>query len=91
MGGFPLNSDHRFYWRRAAAEFQAAARAVTPAARARRHELAESYVRRLEEAGITFRIDQAALDAERERRGAVQSGGGWEWPSLFETTAVPAE
>jgi Holliday junction resolvase-like predicted endonuclease len=62
-----LNSDHHFYWRRAAAEYQAAARAVTPAARARRHELAETYVRRLRDAGIAFRFDQAPQEAERPR------------------------
>lgn len=78
-----MNSDHRFYWRRAAAEFQAAARAVTPAARARRHELAETYVRRLREAGIIFRFDQAPLDADRERRG----GAALEWPVAL----TPAE
>ena len=65
MGDFSLNSDHRFYWRRAAAEFQAAARAVTPAARERRHELAETYVRRLRDAGITFHFDQAPQEVDR--------------------------
>jgi Holliday junction resolvase-like predicted endonuclease len=79
-----LNSDHRFYWRRASAEFQAAARAVTPAARARRHELAESYVRRLKDAGIAFRFDHAPQQAERSR--AADS----DWSPLG-ATIVPAE
>ena len=82
MGDFPLNSDHRFYWRRAAAEFQAAARAVTPAARARRHELAETYVRRLKDAGIAFRFDQAPQEAECQREA--------DWGPLG-ATIVPAE
>ncbi|MFN3727824.1 MAG: hypothetical protein ACK4SZ_16150 [Allosphingosinicella sp.] len=77
-----MNSDHRFYWRRAAAEFQAAARAVTPAARARRHELAETYVRRLKDAGIAFRFDQAPPEAERQREA--------DWGPLG-ATIVPAE
>jgi len=84
MGDFPLNSDHRFYWRRAAAEFHAAARAVTPAARARRHELAESYVRRLKDAGIAFRFDQAPQELERSR--SVEA----DWGPLG-ATIVPAE
>ena len=79
-----MNSDHRFYWRRAAAEFQAAARAVTPAARARRHELAETYVRRLKDAGIAFRFDQAPQETERAR--AVDA----EWSPLG-ATIMPAE
>ena len=83
MGDFSLNSDHRFYWRRAAAEFQAAARAVTPAARARRNDLAETYVRRLRDAGITFRFDLAPAEADRQRRDSVAA----EWP----VTLTPAE
>ena len=79
-----MNSDHRFYWRRAAAEFQAAARAVTPAARARRHELAETYVRRLKDAGIAFRFDQAPQETERVR--AVDA----DWSPLG-ATIMPAE
>ena len=84
MGDFPLNSDHRFYWRRAAAEFQAAARAVTPAARERRHELAETYVRRLRDAGIVFRFDQAPQEAECPRTGET------DWAPLG-AVIVPAE
>ena len=84
MGDFPLDSDHRFYWRRATAEFQAAARAVTPAARARRHELAETYVRRLRDAGIAFRFDQAPQESDRPR------GGEADCPPLG-ATIVPAE
>jgi len=80
MGDFPLDSDQRFYWRRAAAEFQAAARAVTPAARARRNDLAETYVRRLKDAGIVFRFDLAPVEGDRQCREA-------EWP----VTLTPAE
>ena len=83
MGDFPLNSDHRFYWRRAAAEFQAAARAVTPAARERRNELAETYVRRLRDAGIAFRFDQSPVEADLARRDDASS----EWPLAL----TPAE
>ena len=84
MGDFPLDSDQRFYWRRAAAEFQAAARAVTPAARVRRHELAETYVRRLRDAGIAYRFDQAPQECDRSREGEA------DWPPLG-ATIVPAE
>jgi hypothetical protein len=42
-----MESDQRYYWRRAAEEIAAASRAVTPAARLRHQELAETYVRRL--------------------------------------------
>jgi hypothetical protein len=38
-----MESNHRFWARRAAEEQLAAARAVTPEARARRHALAESF------------------------------------------------
>jgi hypothetical protein len=42
-----MESNHRYYWRRASEELQAAARAVTPAAQQRRRQLAESYFRKL--------------------------------------------
>ncbi|MGF1549026.1 MAG: hypothetical protein ACFBQW_00600 [Sphingomonadaceae bacterium] len=42
-----MESDQRYYWRRASEELHAAAHAVTPAARTRRLELAESYFRKL--------------------------------------------
>lgn len=44
-----MESDQRYYWRRASEELHAAARAVTPAARSRRRALAESYLDRLKE------------------------------------------
>ena len=42
-----MESDQRYYWRRANEELCAAARAVTPAARQRRHQLVETYVEKL--------------------------------------------
>jgi len=42
-----MESNHRYYWRRASEELQAAMRAVTPAAQQRRRQLAESYFRKL--------------------------------------------
>ena len=44
-----MESNQRYYWRRATEELTAAARAVTPAARLRRRQLAEIYVRKLRE------------------------------------------
>ena len=41
-----MESNHRYYQRRALEELQAAARAVTPEARARRHALADSFARK---------------------------------------------
>jgi hypothetical protein len=38
-----MESDHRYYARRAVEELRAAARAITPEARARRHALAEMF------------------------------------------------
>ena len=43
-----MESDQRYYWRRASEELYAAARAVTPAAELRRRQLAETYVRKLQ-------------------------------------------
>ena len=43
-----MESDQRYYWRRASEELSAAARAVTPEARLRRRQLAETYVRKLQ-------------------------------------------
>jgi hypothetical protein len=47
-----MESDHRYYWRRAAEEIAAASRAITPAARQRHQQLALTYVRRLRELSI---------------------------------------
>ena len=58
-GDFRMESDQRYYWRRASEELYAAARAVTPAAQTRRRRLAESYLSRLRE-----------LPAERRPEGA---------------------
>ena len=42
-------SDERYYRRRASEEMAAAARAITPRARARHEELARSFISRVEE------------------------------------------
>jgi hypothetical protein len=44
-----MESDQRYYWRRASEELHAAARAVTPAAKIRRRQLAALYVDKLKE------------------------------------------
>lgn len=44
-----MESNHRYYERRATEEFRAAARAITPAAQARRKALAEMFARKAEE------------------------------------------
>ena len=46
--GRTMESDFRYLARRASAERQAAARALTAEARARRMQLADSYMRQLE-------------------------------------------
>jgi hypothetical protein len=46
-----VESDIRYFWRRAAAETLAAQRALTPEARARRMVLAESYREKLRALG----------------------------------------
>jgi hypothetical protein len=51
LGGV-VESDIRYYTRRAAAEMLAARRAVTPAARERRIMLAESYQEKLRALGV---------------------------------------
>ena len=47
-GGAAVESDIRYYRRRACEEMAAATRAVTPAARERRLQLVDLYVQRLE-------------------------------------------
>ncbi len=47
-----MESDRRYYARRAVAETQAAAHAVTEAARERRLSLAALYTRKLEEMAV---------------------------------------
>ncbi|HEX2764966.1 MAG TPA: hypothetical protein VHM92_14135 [Allosphingosinicella sp.] len=44
-----MESNERYYARRAVEELRAAARAVTPEARARRRALAESFLRKSEQ------------------------------------------
>ncbi len=44
-----MDSDPRYYWRRACEEMAAASRAVTPAARARHEQLLRIFVDRLKE------------------------------------------
>ena len=56
-----MESDQRYYWRRASEELYAAARAVTPAAQTRRRQLAESYLKRLRE-----------LATERQQDGEIR-------------------
>ena len=46
-----MESDERYYWRRAQEELAAAARAVTPAAAQPRRELATSFLLKLSVAG----------------------------------------
>jgi hypothetical protein len=75
-----MESNQRFYWRRAAEELYAAERAVTPAAQSRRRQLAEYYIGRLRESGVTFdvprpRAPSLSLAAERRSCGAM-----FEWP-----------
>jgi hypothetical protein len=44
-----MESNQRYYWRRASEELYAASRAITPAAESRRRELAQSYLDKLRE------------------------------------------
>jgi hypothetical protein len=44
-----MESNHRYYARRAVEELRAAARAVTPEAQARRRALADQFARKAEE------------------------------------------
>jgi hypothetical protein len=52
-----MESDQRYFARRACEEFRAAERAVTPAARARRQALAESFA-----AKAQIRLGAAGLE-----------------------------
>ena len=46
-----MDTDHRFYMRRAAEEASRAKRAITPAAQARHDKLATHFLRRAKETG----------------------------------------
>ncbi|UZK64701.1 hypothetical protein [Sphingomonas sp. M1-B02] len=59
-----MESNERYYRRRAIQEIAAARRAVTESAQARRRELAESYLRRLSE--LTGSDESRMLDWSSE-------------------------
>ncbi|TMJ15703.1 MAG: hypothetical protein E6G94_06305 [Alphaproteobacteria bacterium] len=44
-----MESNERYYWRRASEELYAASRAITPAAETRRRQLAQTYLDKLRE------------------------------------------
>ena len=69
-----MESDARYYRRRAYEELSAADRAVTPAARDRRLELVGLYLDKLRE------LDEPSADDEREltRRLASRRPAAWE-------------
>ncbi|HEX8525516.1 hypothetical protein [Allosphingosinicella sp.] len=48
-----METDDRYYFRRACEEFEGARRAVTPAARRRRRELAETFLKRVDRMDAT--------------------------------------
>jgi uncharacterized membrane protein len=58
--GEQMESNQRYYARRAMEEAQAAARAVTPEARARRQALAESFARQARELSTAGQAQYAA-------------------------------
>jgi hypothetical protein len=63
-----VESDARFYRRRATEELAAASRAVTAEARDRRLQLAETFLARLEgSSGMLFEWDNDAGPAARHR------------------------
>lgn len=68
-----MESDERFYRRRAREELQAADRAVTQAARKRRIELAQSFLERLDdkEARAVLHDRSFPMTANRRRRPAL--------------------
>lgn len=49
-----MESNQRYYARRAAEEYRAASRALTPEALARRLALAEEFTRKAEEHGLLY-------------------------------------
>ena len=66
-----MESNHRYYARRAVEELQAAARAVTPEARARRRALAELF-------------EEKARQFQREAPASRPAAAGMVSPAGFE-------
>ena len=58
-----MESNQRYYARRAAEELSAAARAVTPAAKARRRALAEAFQMKAQQCGLEARRTPELLEA----------------------------
>jgi hypothetical protein len=57
-----MESNERYYARRAVEELRAAARAVTPEARARRHALAEAFQLKARQCGCESRTATAGFE-----------------------------
>ena len=79
-----MESDIRYYRRRANEEMAAANRAVTDAARARRLQLADLYAQRLAalEAARPFDERDVALSLSRSGPGDHRSAFGWSGDQL---------
>jgi hypothetical protein len=80
-----MESDQRYYWRRASEELYAAARAVTPAAQLRRRQLAALYVERLRALAAHRTPSSAPLGrltrpADMAEELRALSGCLFEWP-----------
>lgn len=69
--GGRMDSDPRYYWRRACEEMAAALRAVTPAARARHEQLLRMFMDRLKE------INAPCPFTDSELTQSLGAGGGW--------------
>jgi hypothetical protein len=73
-----MESNERYYRRRAAEELAAARRAVTPAARSRRMTLVQSYLDRLRELGCDAACDSlGSLWNDVERVTAAPKSREW--------------
>lgn len=66
LGRFPMESNERYYRRRAAQELAAARRAVTESAMQRRTAMAESFLRRLSQLTGVDEVRAAERDAVGE-------------------------
>jgi hypothetical protein len=82
-----MESDQRYYWRRASEELYAAARAMTPAGQNRRRQLAELYVRRLRELPIVM-IDEDDCPTPMAHELQELSRRLLEWPLPRETMTL---
>ena len=79
--GGGMESNARYWWRRARQELDAASRAVTPAATERHMELAETYLQRLRELGDRSPIPASALsDLACYRPVRISIDESVEWP-----------